>query len=69
MLLDIFLSIPGIVFLITCIVCVFIFIRNSWVFSRKIKLINNPQRSEYLSYDMMMLKFWIWDIEKLKKNK
>ena len=44
-------------------------VRNDWVFCEQVKLISNPRRLEYLSYDMMMLKFWIWDIEKLKKNK
>ena len=43
--------------------------RNYWVYKNQTKLINNPHKLEYLSYGMMMLKFWIWDIEKLKRKK
>lgn len=47
---------------------IFAFLRNNWVFSVRMKLIGNPRKPEYLSYDMMMLKFWIWNIEKLKRK-
>lgn len=48
---------------------IFLFIRNNWVFGVQMKLINNPHESEYLSYHQMFIRFWVWDIEKLKRNK
>lgn len=54
--------------LICVIMGIFAFLRNNWVFSVRMKLIGNPRKPEYLSYDMMMLKFWIWNIEKLKRK-
>ena len=53
----------------TLAICIFIEVRNFWVLKNRIKLIKNSSLSKYLSYDQMMLKFWIWNVEKLKKNK
>ncbi|MCR4334343.1 MAG: hypothetical protein NUV47_01260 [Patescibacteria group bacterium] len=54
--------------IITILIATGVAIRNHWVFSAQMKLIGNPRRLEYLSYDTMMLKFWIWDVEKLKRK-
>jgi hypothetical protein len=45
--------------------------RNIWVYNQRIKLIHTSfdTYDDYLSYNEMMHKFWVWDIEKLKKNK
>lgn len=46
-------------------------------FIEKMKLINDrnytetpksPSLSEYIEYNEMLLRFWVWDIEKLRKN-
>ena len=56
--MDMFVSI-----LIICLIASFVTIRNYWVFSARgeIKIYH-----EYLSYDQMMLRIWIWNIEKMK---
>jgi hypothetical protein len=57
----------------------FFLIRNQWVYQVRIKTIGNPDppwymknRSvtyeELLSYDEMMYKWWVWDVEKLRKK-
>jgi hypothetical protein len=47
-------------------------IRNWWVFKHQTKLNrfegNEHVIKQYLDYDAMMWKFWIWDIEKLRKK-
>lgn len=55
--------------------CLFALIRNQWVFNGRMKILNRqPQGSgldefkTLISYDEMMRKWWIWDIEKLKKH-
>lgn len=50
-------------------VCGLILVRNEWVFGACLFIIKtSPDEYEnYLDYDEMMRKFWIWDIEKLKK--
>lgn len=59
-----------IIILVTIIVTVFAIIRNNWTFDRQIKLIlvGNPLQSEYLPYFQMFIRFWIWNIEKLKRK-
>jgi hypothetical protein len=47
---------------------IFLFIRNEWVFRKRIGLIPNYLEYKKLpSYDYMMWHFWIWDIEKFKE--
>ena len=48
---------------------IFAFIRNNWTYSKQMELIGNPQELEYLSYYQMFIRFWIWDVEKLKRKK
>ena len=47
-------------------------IRNKWVFSQRSKL-NKFENGihlikNYLSYNEMLIRFWIWDIKKLQKK-
>ena len=60
----------GFGFVIFCVG--FILIRNLWVFKQQNKLNRCENRvyllNKYISYDEMMYKFWIWDVEKLKKQ-
>lgn len=58
-----------IIILVTIAIAVFAIIRNNWTFNRQIKLISNPLQYEYLSYLQMFARFWIWDVEKLKRKK
>lgn len=53
-----------------------ILIRNNWVYRARIGELNNPHRTltENLrehdrlpSYDAMMLRCWVWDVEKFKQ--
>lgn len=47
------------------------FIRNNWVYKKRMKLIRYEDGiliiNQYLSYDQMMYRFWVWNIEKLRK--
>ena len=49
---------------------IYIAIRNQWVFKRRTELNRFDGKlhviTQYVDYDTMMYKFWVWDIEKLK---
>lgn len=51
-------------------IAIFILIRNEWVYKNRIKLINDDWESfkKLPSYDQMMFKFWVWDINKFIKE-
>lgn len=58
------------VYVILLLWAVLMLVRNQWVFNRRIEL-NRFEGDEhvlgkYISYNAMMLRFWVWDIEKLK---
>ena len=40
--------------------------RNMWVYRRQCE-IGYKNAHKYLSYEGMLFKFWVWDVEKLKK--
>lgn len=51
-------------------------IRNDWVFRERIRLMDErfkrnstyrPLDEDYLTYDQMMRRFWIWDVERMRK--
>lgn len=48
----------------------FMWFRNNWVYNRRTELNRFVDGKhlikKYISYDAMMLRFWVWDIEKLK---
>lgn len=53
------------------LILVLILVRNEWVFHQRLKL-NRFENgvhviNQYLSYDEMMFRFWIWNIEKMQK--
>ena len=55
------------------VMLVYMLIRNDWV-SKKRKKLNRFENGvhiikEYLSYKEMIMRFWSWDIEKLRKSK
>ena len=55
------------------ILSVVLFCRSSWVFNRRSEL-NRFDGDvhvimQYTGYDTMMMKFWIWDVEKFKLPK
>ena len=44
-------------------------IRNNWVFKVRMKLLDSC-REDYdklMSYDQMMFRFWVWNVNKLNK--
>jgi hypothetical protein len=51
---------------------VFATYRNHWVFEERQKIIwtiyGDTEIKKYISYGQMMLKFWIWDIQKMRKR-
>jgi hypothetical protein len=69
------MTLPDIIFItfiISVIVgCMFMVIRAEWVYRRRIEIIDNnfEEYHNYLTFEEMMKKFWIWDIEKLRKPK
>lgn len=63
-------SISDIICIVIIIFIVLGLIRNAWVFKKRMKALHY-MGSAYLdllpSYNTMMLKFWIWDINKFIK--
>ncbi len=47
---------------------IYMWVRNDWVHKVRIANIDQPRYDELLSYNQMMLRFWVWDILKLKKE-
>ena len=52
------------------IASIYMLIRNYWVYERRSEL-NTFDRGKhviegYVDYDTMMLRFWVWDVEKMK---
>ena len=59
--------------IMTICICIMIYLvfRNQWVYSKRINLLYNDisEYNKLLEYgDMLYKRFWIWDIEKLKKG-
>lgn len=56
--------------LIGILLGIYILIRNDWVYKKRIKLIKFENGSllidQYVSYNTMICRFWIWDIKKFK---
>lgn len=54
--------------LFACFTCMFV-LRNQWVFRERIRLLHEDiwLYLQLPSYDYMMNRFWIWDVEKFLK--
>lgn len=50
--------------------CVFMIVRNIWVCEERVNLIDSDFISykRLPSYDVMLGKFWIWDVKKFLKG-
>ena len=60
------------ILIMVLVVCVVIFMeyRNDWVCSERKRVVMEEGLEEYYklpSYNTMVFKFWIWDVEKFKK--
>lgn len=48
-----------------------ILVRNEWVYKKRMELNRFEDGvhiiKQYMGYDDMMYRFWVWDIEKLRK--
>ena len=53
----------------TVIACIFLY-RNEWVYEKRMKALDIGIKEYNLlfSYNEMMILWWIWEIEKLKKH-
>lgn len=53
---------------VSALACIYMLIRNQWVFDNRIKILNRShlEYSRLPSYDTMLNRFWVWDIEKFK---
>lgn len=69
--MDFRLMIFMIVFVVLTLHLIFLYIRINWLRKERIKIIDRGFREldNYLSLTEMLDKWWIWDIEKLKRNK
>ena len=68
----IFLDMLLILTVIALLFFIYIFFRNEWVFRMVMETIDRDmgEYAELLPYhDMVWKKFWVYDIEKLKKDK
>ena len=59
-------------FVIVMLFLLFLKFRNNWVLHKRldiiIKNVTNPKIiKQYVSYDEMFWKLWVWDIEKMRK--
>jgi len=54
--------------LITVVFCFFMLFRNDWVFKQRQRLLDENffEYSKYWSYEKMLQKFYIWDVEKMR---
>lgn len=56
-----------------CISCLLIFtfllIRNEWVWAQRRKAIDSGEWDRLPDWNVMLLKFWIWDVKKFLKDK
>jgi hypothetical protein len=55
-------------FSLSLIYFLFLMYRNSWVYETRIR-VDYDIRRQLISYEEMVAKFWIWDINKLMKTK
>lgn len=65
-----FLIVLMIASLVALACCGLMLLRNNWVYRRRIELIetNYAEYASYLDYQEMLRKWWIWDVEKLRKQ-
>ena len=77
-ILDILLDLVIICLFFGIVVCIFMIIRNEWVYRQRTKLLNRKDISceealveykKYDDYDSMFQQFWCWDVEKMKNGK
>ncbi len=61
-----FINFLMIVLLIGILVCFFALMRNNWVYSVRVRMIHEDfEKFKRLpSYDHMMSRFWIWNVNK-----
>lgn len=43
----------------------YMWFRNEWVYKQQAKLIQFGTYKNYINYEEMFWRFWIWDIEKM----
>ena len=43
----------------------YMWFRNEWVYKQQAKLIQLGTYKNYINYEEMFWRFWIWDIEKM----
>jgi hypothetical protein len=48
----------------------FMLFRNNWVYIKRSEILNNDymELKKLIPYTAMVLRFWCWDINKMKKN-
>ena len=44
----------------------YMWFRNQWVYEWQAKLVQFGTYKNYIDYDEMFWRFWIWDIEKMR---
>lgn len=55
--------------LLGCLVwCLFMLVRNEWVYRSRIKLTGTDDYHRLPSYDDMMKRWWVWSIKKFLKD-
>lgn len=66
--MNLFLKVLLIICAIGLVVCLYMFIRNHWVFRNRVRLIGTPDYHRLPSYDYMMSRWWVWNIKKFLKD-
>jgi len=48
------------------LIMIFGLYRIGWVYTQRIKLIDKDALDQYASYDTMLDRWWVWDIEQFR---
>lgn len=71
--MDTFTNVVLMIFVFIACAALFILIRSEWVFKKRMELNRHENGvhviTEYIDYNQMVFKFWIWDIEKMRIKK
>jgi len=53
------------------VLLLFIIIRNNWVFNNRTRILKSDYKkyNKLLPYNDMLFRFWVWDVNKLIKDK
>ena len=69
--MNVYTKIANVIEIVLICFCLFLLFRNSWVCRVRVNMIYNDhdKYEELPSYDAMLWRFWIWDVNKFLPKK